>query len=328
MRALIVEKAEDGATHAAVQDIAEDRLPQAEVTVAVEYSTLNYKDGLCLGPGGGLVKSYPHVPGIDFAGTVESSTDDRYAPGDKVILTGWRVGEAHWGGYAEKARVKADWLVPLPEGLTTRQAMAVGTAGFTAMLAVMALEDHGLAPGHGEVLVTGAAGGVGSVATAILAHLGHEVAAVTGRPEQEDYLTSLGATRIVPRAELSEPSKRPLESETWAGCIDAVGGQMLARVLAQMKYRCSVAAVGLAGGAQLPATVIPFLLRGVNLLGIDSVLQPFESRQRAWGRIATDLPMEKLEAMVEPATLEDLPRLGAQILKGGVRGRVVVDVAA
>ena len=328
MRALIVEKAEDGATHAAVQDIAEDRLPQAEVTVAVEYSTLNYKDGLCLGPGGGLVKSYPHVPGIDFAGTVESSTDDRYAPGDKVILTGWRVGEAHWGGYAEKARVKADWLVPLPEGLTTRQAMAVGTAGFTAMLAVMALEDHGLAPGHGEVLVTGAAGGVGSVATAILAHLGHEVAAVTGRPEQEAYLTSLGATRIVPRAELSEPSKRPLESETWAGCVDAVGGQMLARVLAQMKYRCSVAAVGLAGGAQLPATVIPFLLRGVNLLGIDSVLQPFESRQRAWGRIATDLPMEKLEAMVEPATLEDLPRLGAEILKGGVRGRVVVDVAA
>ena len=328
MRALIVEKAEDGATHAAVQDIEEDRLPQAEVTVAVEYSTLNYKDGLCLGPGGGLVKSYPHVPGIDFAGTVESSTDDRYAPGDKVILTGWRVGEAHWGGYAEKARVKADWLVPLPEGLTTRQAMAVGTAGFTAMLAVMALEDHGLAPGHGEVLVTGAAGGVGSVATAILAHLGHEVAAVTGRPEQEAYLKSLGATRIVPRAELSEPSKRPLESETWAGCVDAVGGQMLARVLAQMKYRCSVAAVGLAGGAQLPATVIPFLLRGVNLLGIDSVLQPFESRQRAWGRIATDLPMDKLEAMVEPATLEDLPRLGAEILKGGVRGRVVVDVAA
>jgi acrylyl-CoA reductase (NADPH) len=328
MRALIVEKSEDGSTHAAVQDIAEDRLPEAEVTVAVEYSTLNYKDGLCLGPGGGLVRSYPHVPGIDFAGTVESSTDDRYAPGDKVILTGWRVGEAHWGGYAEKARVKADWLVPLPEGLTTRQAMAVGTAGFTAMLAVMALEDHGLEPGHGEVLVTGAAGGVGSVATAILAHLGHEVAAVTGRPEQEKYLTSLGATRIVPRAELSEPSKRPLESETWAGCVDAVGGQMLARVLAQMKYRCSVAAVGLAGGAQLPATVIPFLLRGVNLLGIDSVLQPFESRQRAWGRIATDLPMDKLEAMIEPATLEDLPRLGAEILKGGVRGRVVVDVAA
>jgi acrylyl-CoA reductase (NADPH) len=328
MRALIVEKAEDGTTSAGVQEIGEDRLPEGDVTVAVEYSTLNYKDGLCLGSGGGLVKSYPHVPGIDFAGTVESSDDPRYAPGDKVILTGWHVGERHWGGYAERARVKADWLVPLPEGLTTRQAMAVGTAGFTAMLAVMALEDHGLAPGHGEVLVTGAAGGVGSVATAILARLGHEVAAVTGRPEQEAYLRDLGAARIVPRAELSEPSKRPLETETWAGCIDAVGGTMLARVLGQMRYRASVAAVGLAGGAELHATVVPFLLRGVNLLGIDSVLRPAEDRVRAWGRIATDLPMDKLEAMIVPAALADLPELGAAILKGQVRGRVVVDVTA
>ena len=328
MRALIVEKAEDGTTSAGVQEIGEDRLPEGEVTVAVEYSTLNYKDGLCLGSGGGLVKSYPHVPGIDFAGTVESSDDPRYAPGDKVILTGWHVGERHWGGYAERARVKADWLVPLPEGLTTRQAMAVGTAGFTAMLAVMALEDHGLAPGHGEVLVTGAAGGVGSVATAILARLGHEVAAVTGRPEQEAYLRDLGAARIVPRAELSEPSKRPLETETWAGCIDAVGGTMLARVLGQMRYRTSVAAVGLAGGAELHATVVPFLLRGVNLLGIDSVLRPAEDRVRAWGRIAADLPMDKLEAMIVPAGLADLPELGAAILKGQVRGRVVVDVTA
>ena len=328
MRALIVEKAEDGTTSAGVQEIGEDRLPEGEVTVAVEYSTLNYKDGLCLGSGGGLVKSYPHVPGIDFAGTVESSDDPRYAPGDKVILTGWHVGERHWGGYAERARVKADWLVPLPEGLTTRQAMAVGTAGFTAMLAVMALEDHGLAPGHGEVLVTGAAGGVGSVATAILARLGHEVAAVTGRPEQEAYLRDLGAARIVPRAELSEPSKRPLETETWAGCIDAVGGTMLARVLGQMRYRTSVAAVGLAGGAELHATVVPFLLRGVNLLGIDSVLRPAEDRVRAWGRIAADLPMDKLEAMIVPAALADLPELGAAILKGQVRGRVVVDVTA
>jgi acrylyl-CoA reductase (NADPH) len=328
MRALIVEKAEDGTTSAGVQEIGEDRLPEGDVTVAVEYSTLNYKDGLCLGSGGGLVKSYPHVPGIDFAGTVESSDDPRYAPGDKVILTGWHVGERHWGGYAERARVKADWLVPLPEGLTTRQAMAVGTAGFTAMLAVMALEDHGLAPGHGEVLVTGAAGGVGSVATAILARLGHEVAAVTGRPEQEAYLRDLGAARIVPRAELSEPSKRPLETETWAGCIDAVGGTMLARVLGQMRYRASVAAVGLAGGAELHATVVPFLLRGVNLLGIDSVLRPAEDRVRAWGRIAADLPMDKLEAMIVPAALADLPELGAAILKGQVRGRVVVDVTA
>jgi acrylyl-CoA reductase (NADPH) len=328
MRALIVEKAEDGTTSAGVQEIGEDRLPEGDVTVAVEYSTLNYKDGLCLGSGGGLVKSYPHVPGIDFAGTVESSADPRYAPGDKVILTGWHVGERHWGGYAERARVKADWLVPLPEGLTTRQAMAVGTAGFTAMLAVMALEDHGLAPGHGEVLVTGAAGGVGSVATAILARLGHEVAAVTGRPEQEAYLRDLGAARIVPRAELSEPSKRPLETETWAGCIDAVGGTMLARVLGQMRYRASVAAVGLAGGAELHTTVVPFLLRGVNLLGIDSVLRPAEDRVRAWGRIATDLPMDKLEAMIVPAALADLPELGAAILKGQVRGRVVVDVTA
>jgi len=328
MRALIVEKAEDGTTTAGVQEIGQDRLPEGEVTVAVEYSTLNYKDGLCLGSGGGLVKSYPHVPGIDFAGTVESSDDPRYAPGDKVILTGWHVGERHWGGYAERARVKADWLVPLPEGLTTRQAMAVGTAGFTAMLAVMALEDHGLAPGQGEVLVTGAAGGVGSVATAILAKLGHEVAAVTGRPEQEAYLRDLGAARIVPRAELSEPSKRPLETESWAGCIDAVGGTVLARVLGQMRYRSSVAAVGLAGGAELHTTVVPFLLRGVNLLGIDSVLRPVEDRVRAWGRIATDLPMDRLEAMIVPAGLADLPELGAAILKGQVRGRVVVDVTA
>src|SRR6056297_1971596 len=210
-RAVLVEKDDEGKTSASVQTLADDRLPEGEVTVAVDYSTVNYKDGLCIGPGGGLVRNYPHVPGIDFAGTVEASDDARYKPGDKVVLTGWRVGEAHWGGYSEKARVKADFLVPLPEGLDTRQAMAVGTAGFTAMLAVMALEDHGLKPGQGEVLVTGAAGGVGSVATAILAHLGHEVAAVTGRPETADYLTELGATSIVARAEINETVKRPLE---------------------------------------------------------------------------------------------------------------------
>jgi acrylyl-CoA reductase (NADPH) len=325
-KALIVDKDDTGKTHAAVQEITLDRLPAGDVTVAVEYSTVNYKDGLCIGPGGGLVRNYPHIPGIDFAGTVEASDDPRYAPGDKVVLTGWRVGEAHWGGYAQKARVKADWLVPLPDGLTTRQAMAVGTAGFTAMLAVMALEDHGIK--SGPVLVTGAAGGVGSVATAILAHLGYQVAAVTGRPETADYLTSLGATQIVAREELAETVKRPLEGETWGGCVDAVGGAMLARVLGQMEYGASVAAVGLAGGATLPATVIPFLLRGVNLLGIDSVMQPYDNRLRAWARIARDLPMDKLDAMIQPATLSDLPQLGADILAGRVKGRVVVDVNA
>lgn len=326
--ALVVDKDEDGKTHAAVQQIGEDRLPEGEVTVAVDYSTVNYKDGLCIGPGGGLVRTYPHVPGIDFAGTVEASTDRRYKPGDKVVLTGWRVGEVHWGGYAQKARVRADWLVPLPEGLSTRQAMAVGTAGFTAMLAVASLEDHGMAPGQGPVLVTGAAGGVGSVATAILANLGYQVAGVTGRPETADYLRSLGAKRIVARGDINETVKRPLETETWSGCVDAVGGAMLARVLGQMNYGASVAAVGLAGGAALPATVIPFLLRGVNLLGIDSVMQPYEHRLRAWKRIARDLPMDKLESMIVPATLADLPRLGADILAGQVKGRVVVDVNA
>ena len=326
--ALVVEKNEEGKTSASVKQFSTDDLPAGDVTVAVEFSTVNYKDGLCIGPGGGLVRNYPHVPGIDLAGTVEASDDPRYKAGDKVVLTGWRVGEAHWGGYAQKARVKADWLVPLPEGLDARQAMAVGTAGFTAMLAVMALEDHGLKPGNGPVLVTGAAGGVGSVATAILAHLGYAVAAVTGRPETADYLTGLGATQIVPREELNETTKRPLEAETWAGCVDAVGGEMLARLLGQMKYGASVSAVGLAGGAGLPATVIPFLLRGVNLLGIDSVMQPYDNRVRAWARIAADLPMDKLDAMIQPATLSDLPSLGRDILKGQVKGRVVVDVNA
>lgn len=325
-KALVVEKDDEGKTSAAVQDMALDELPDAEVTVAVEYSTVNYKDGLCIGPGGGLVRKYPHVPGIDFAGTVEASDDPRYKAGDKVVLTGWRVGEAHWGGYSQKARVRADWLVPLPAGLDTRQAMAVGTAGLTAMLAVMALEDHGIKAG--PVLVTGAAGGVGSVATAILANLGYKVAAVTGRPEMADYLTGLGASQIVAREDLNETVKRPLEGEVWGGCVDAVGGAMLARVLGQMEYGASVAAVGLAGGTGLPATVIPFLLRGVNLLGIDSVMQRYDNRVRAWNRIAKDLPMDKLEAMVQPATLSDLPTLGRDILKGQVKGRVVVDVNA
>jgi acrylyl-CoA reductase (NADPH) len=325
-RALVMERDGDNPAVAAIRDLDESALPEGEVTVAVEYSTLNYKDGLCLSAtGGGLVRKYPHVPGIDFAGTVIDSADPRYAPGDAVVLTGWRVGETHWGGYAQRARVKADWLVPLARGLTTRRAMAIGTAGFTSMLAIQALEDHGLTPDKGEVLVTGAAGGVGSVAVALLAALGYRVAAVTGRPETEPYLRDLGATRIIPRAEIAETVKRPLESETWAGCVDAVGGAMLARVLGQLQSNASVAAVGLAGGANVPASVIPFLLRGVNLLGIDSVFKPYAARIRAWDRIAALMPMDKLDAMIRPATLADLPDLGAAILKGAVQGRVVVD---
>ena len=328
IRALVVTKEDQAPAEAEVQDIDESSLPEADVTVAVEYSTLNYKDGLCITASGGLVRNFPHVPGIDFAGTVEASDSDRFKPGDKVVLTGWRVGEVWWGGYAQKARVKSEWLTSLPDGIDTRQAMAVGTAGFTAMLAVMALEAHGLKPGDGPVLVTGAAGGVGSVATAILAKLGYEVAAVTGRPETADYLKDLGAAQIVAREDLAEAPTRPLDRETWAGCVDAVGGTMLARVLTQMNYGASVAAVGLAGGAKLPATVVPFLLRGVNLLGIDSVMQPQENRLIAWKRIASDLPMDKLGAMTSQATLADLPALGPAILKGQVKGRVVVDVNA
>ncbi|MEM9724866.1 MAG: MDR family oxidoreductase [Pseudomonadota bacterium] len=336
LRAMVVEKDADGNVTRAVQEIDPARLPaegsgpdQGEVLVRVAYSTLNYKDGLCLTGGGGLVRAYPHVPGIDFAGEVESSADPRYKPGDAVVLTGWRVGEVWWGGYAQKARVKADWLTPLPEGLSAKDAMSVGTAGFTSMLAVMALEAHGVTPGERPVLVTGAAGGVGSVAVALLAALGHKVAAVTGRPDTEAYLRDLGATEIVAREELSEPNKRPLEGERWAGCVDAVGGVMLGRVLAQTAYGGSVAAVGLAGGAALQgATVIPFLLRGVNLLGIDSVMQPQEPRRAAWSRIAKDLPLEKLRGMTETVGLEAVADLGPAILKGEVKGRVVVDVNA
>lgn len=326
--ALVVTKNDDGKTQASVQAIDVEQLPDGDVVVAVDYSTVNYKDGLCMGPGGGLVKNYPHVPGIDFAGTVEKSNDGRYKKGDKVVLTGWRVGEVQWGGYAQKARVKADYLVPLPAALDTRQAMAVGTAGLTAALAVMALENHGLQTSNGPVLVTGATGGVGSVATALLAKKGYEVAAVTGKADAADYLKSLGASTIVERADINETVKRPLEAETWAGCVDAVGGDMLARVLGQLKYGASAAAVGLAGGAGLPTTVIPFLLRGVNLLGIDSVMQPYENRLTAWNEIATHLPLEQLEQMIVPAKLGELPTLGKAILKGEIKGRIVVDVNA
>jgi acrylyl-CoA reductase (NADPH) len=328
-KAILLEE-RDGKVEAALQELEAARLPAFEgeggVTVAIEYTTLNYKDGMILGGIGRLVRNYPHVPGIDFAGTVATSDHSDYKPGDKVILTGWRVGEATWGGHAERARVKGDWLVPLPAGLTTKRAMALGTAGFTAMLAVMALEDHGIAPDSGEVLVTGAAGGVGSVATTILTQLGYQVTASTGRAETHDYLTGLGAKTLIDRAELSEPNKRPLESERWAGCVDCVGGTTLARVLAQTKLHGSVAAVGNAGGIKLEATVLPFLLRGVNLLGIDSSTCPAPRRRQAWARLAEELPMDKLDTMTSEAVLGDLPDLARQILKGQIKGRLVVDV--
>jgi acrylyl-CoA reductase (NADPH) len=324
-KALLLEE-KDGKVVPRMAELAEDALPAGDVTVAVEHSTLNYKDGLILQGLGRLVRQYPHVPGIDFAGRVLSSETPAWREGDPVVLTGWRVGEAHWGGYSLKARVKGDWLVTLPAGLTTRQAMAIGTAGFTAMLAVMALEDHGLTPDKGEVLVTGAAGGVGSVATAILAKLGYQVAASTGRPETHDYLRKLGATSIIERTSIEKLSGKPLEGERWAGCIDAVGGSTLAQVLTQLKYHASVAACGLAGGAKLEATVIPFLLRGVNLLGIDSVMCPKPRREQAWARLARDLPLALLESMITEAKLEDLPRLAGEILAGKVRGRVVVNL--
>jgi len=316
----------DGKVSGALTELEESRLPEGDVTVDVEYSTLNYKDGMVLKGIGRLVRSYPHVPGVDFAGTVSASSDPRWKAGDKVVMTGWRVGEWHWGGYAQKARVKGDWLVALPKELTTKQAMAVGTAGFTAQLAVMALEKHGIKPADGELLVTGASGGVGSVAVALLAKAGFTVAAVTGRPEQEAYLKSLGASVIVPRAELAEAPTRPLDKERWAGAIDNVGGAMLARLLTQVKYRGAVASVGLAGGNVLNTTVLPFLLRGVALLGIDSVLSPAAERAAAWARLARDLPLDTLDGMTEVKRLADLPALADAILKGQVRGRTVIDV--
>lgn len=310
-RALVVDKAADGSVSQAVRELDDDLLPEGDVTVRVDYSTLNYKDGLCMHGQGGLVRNYPHVPGVDFSGVVESSEDPRYKPGDRVVLTGWRIGEVRWGGYATRARVKADWLVKLPDAISNRQAMAIGTAGLTAMFAVIALETAGLTPDRGDVLVTGAAGGVGSVAVAILAGLGYAVSAVTGRPETADYLRNLGASSIIDRAELAEAGAKPLESERWAAAIDAVGGEMLAKILKQMKYNGSVAAIGLAAGAAVPSfTVIPFLLRGVNLLGIDSVMRPHADRVEAWNRIVTDLPTAKLDAMVSEHALADMPALG------------------
>ncbi len=326
-KALLLEEAE-GKISSRLATLPESALPPGEVTVNVAYSTLNYKDGMILNGIGRLVRKYPHVPGIDFAGTVAQSDSSAFQPGDAVLLTGWRVGEAQWGGYAGKARVKAAQLVRVPAGLSLKRAMAIGTAGFTAMLAVIALEEHGLAPGGGEVLVTGAAGGVGSVAVAVLAALGHVVTASTGRAAVHDYLRGLGAKALIDRAELAKGPVRPLDSERWAGAIDAVGGATLATILTQLRYGASVAACGLVGGSDLPSSVIPFLLRGVNLLGIDSVMCPLERRRAAWDRLARDLPMAKLDAITELVGLSALPELGRRILHGDIRGRIVVDLRA
>ncbi len=315
----------DGKVAAAVETLPNERLPNGNVTVAVEYSTLNYKDGMILQGLGRLVRTYPHVPGIDFAGTVEASQSPDYKPGDKVVLTGWRVGEVHWGGYATRARVNADWLVPLPKGLTLEQSMAIGTAGFTAMLAIMALEDHGLKPANeGEVLVTGAAGGVGSIAVSLLSRLGYRVAASTGRKALHGYLKDLGATTIVEREELATPPKGPLGSERWSGAIDNVGGQTLHTVLASLRYWASCAAVGLAAGPEVKTTVLPFLLRGVNLLGIDSGMCPKPRRLTAWARLAKELDKQKLASMTHSESLAAVPGLAGKILQGQVHGRTVV----
>ena len=323
-RALLLDQSADGIT-ADVVELDDDRLPDSDVTVDVEWSSLNYKDGLILKGLGRLVRDYPHVPGIDLAGTVAASADPRYSPGDQVVLTGWRVGEVWWGGYASRARVKADWLSPLPAGLTTRQAMAVGTAGFTSMMAVDQLDRHGVAAGD-PVVVTGAAGGVGSTAVTLLATLGYEVTASTGRLDAEsDALRALGATHVIDRAELAEAPSRPLLSERWAGAVDAVGSATLAHLLAEIRYGGAVAACGLAGGNDLPTSVIPFLLRGVTLYGIDSVMCPSPRRAATWARLAELLDTAAFDEVTTEVTLDDLPGLADEILAGRTRGRVLVD---
>ncbi|TAJ26361.1 MAG: oxidoreductase [Reyranella sp.] len=325
-RALVLNQGADRKVSGAVEALSEDNLPAGDVTVAVEYSTLNYKDGLVLTTGGGLVKAWPHVGGIDFAGTVEKSDNAAFKAGDKVVLNGWRVGELHWGGYAAKARVKADWLVKLPAAISAKRAMAIGTAGYTSMLCVMALEKHGIKPAAGEILVTGAAGGVGSVAVAILAKLGYTVAAATGRPQEGDYLKALGAAAILDRKELVEAPDRPLLSERFAGVVDTVSGVMFAKALAQVKYGGAAAVCGLAAGPSFPGSILPFILRGVSVYGIDSVMLPKAPREEAWRRLGTDLPLDKLDSTVSDAGLGDLMTLAPKILKGEIRGRVVVDV--
>ena len=326
-KALMLSADDDGKVSHAFETVSNDRLPEGDVTVAVKYTTLNYKDGMILNGIGKLVRDYPHIPGIDFAGVVEDSSHPEYKAGDEVILTGWRVGEVHWGGYATRARVNGDWLVPLPKGITLEQSMAIGTAGFTAMLAIMTLEAHGLTPdADKDVLVTGGSGGVGSVAVSVLANLGYKVAASTGRPEQHDYLKSLGVTTIVERDELATPPKGPLSRERWAGAIDNVGGTTLHHVLTTLGYWGTCASVGNAGSFKLDTTVLPFLLRGINLCGIDSATCPKDRRLVAWDRLSKQLPMDKLDSATNRAGFAELPELAGKILKGGIRGRCVIDV--
>jgi acrylyl-CoA reductase (NADPH) len=323
-RAILIEKTDAG-QQAKVAEVDESRLSEGNVTVAVEWSTVNYKDALALTGRSPVVRRFPMVPGIDGAGVVEASGDPRFAKGDRVVLNGYGAGETHWGCLAARARVPGDWLVPLPAALTTRQAMAIGTAGYTAMLCLLALERHGVRPEQGEALVTGAAGGVGSVAVALLAARGFRVVASTGRPQEGDYLRALGAAEIVDRAQLAAPGK-PLQRDRYAAVVDAVGSQTLANACAQVKYRGAVAACGLAGGMDFPATVAPFILRGVTLYGIDSVMAPMALRREAWSRLASDLDPGKLESMTREIGLGEVIPAAEQVLAGQVRGRLVVDV--
>jgi acrylyl-CoA reductase (NADPH) len=324
-KAIVVEKGEGG-QKAGLADFDEANLMDGDVTVRVEWSTVNYKDGLALTGKAPVIRRFPMIPGIDFAGTVESSSHPQWKPGDRVILNGWGAGETHLGGYAEKARVKGDWLVGLPARNSARGAMAIGTAGYTAMLAVMALERQGVAPRHGPVIVTGAAGGVGSVAVTLLAKLGFAVVASTGRPAEADYLKSLGAREIIERKELAGASK-PLGPERWAGGIDTVGSTTLASVLSMTRYGGAIAACGLAGGMDLPATVAPFILRGVSLIGIDSVMRPLERRREAWKRLASDIDAGKLATMTSEIDLAGVMDAGRRIVEGAVRGRIIVKIA-
>ncbi len=329
IKALIVDQAEDNSVSASLQEIEADRLPDdGEVDIAVEYSTINYKDGLCLNGLGRLVRTYPHVPGVDLAGTVTASRDDRFAAGDRVVMNGFRSGEIRWGGYATRASGKADWMVRLPDGMSTRHSQMLGTAGFTAMQAIMRLEANGMTPDGGEVLVTGAGGGVGSVATVLLATRGYQVAAMTGRAEIADYLTGLGASRIVSRDEMQDDPGKVMESGVWGGCIDCVGGQILARAIKQMNYGCGIASLGNAAGATMEASIMPFLLRGVAVFGIDSVMVPVPERERIWAALDAEMPRDVLESMSREITLAEVPDYGRQILEGRVRGRILVNMNA
>lgn len=323
-KAIVIDKPDDAQT-VALTEIDETQLPEGDVLVDVTYSTLNYKDALALTGSAPIIRKYPLTPGIDFSGIVADSAHPDFKPGDRVVLNGWGVGEKHSGGLAEKARVKGDWLVALPDGMSLRDAMIVGTAGYTAMLCVRALENHGITPESGEIVVTGAAGGVGSVAIALLAAKGYQVAAVTGRPDEESYLKGLGATSILPRADL-EGKVRPLSAERWAAGIDVVGSTMLANLLSGIKYRGIVAACGLAGGMDLPSSVAPFILRGVTLAGIDSVMCPKTERIAAWQQLASDLDMAKLQDMAVEVGFEDVISTAPKFLEGQVRGRVLVPI--